>query len=121
MENFRSKSTRERRMPTNDNSGKGGTISMQDLRSYSTNSYATSCNNNNNSNIDKEVKMKRSKSKVMSSSSLKNWSFNDPEMQRKKRVVGYKAYGVEGKMKGSLRKSIKWIKNTCNHVVHGFW
>uniref|UniRef100_A0A3Q7GVQ7 Uncharacterized protein n=1 Tax=Solanum lycopersicum TaxID=4081 RepID=A0A3Q7GVQ7_SOLLC len=39
--------------------------------------------------------MKRSKSKVISSSSLKNWSFNDPEMQRKKRVVGYKAYGVE--------------------------
>ncbi|WMV35004.1 hypothetical protein MTR67_028389 [Solanum verrucosum] len=65
--------------------------------------------------------MKRSKSKVISSSSLKNWSINDPEMQRKKRVVGYKAYGVEGKMKGTLRKSFKWIKNTCNHVVHGLW
>ncbi|KAK4719141.1 hypothetical protein R3W88_017479 [Solanum pinnatisectum] len=111
MENFRSKSTRERR---------GGPISMQDLRSYSTNSHATSSNNCNNNDY-KEVKMKRSKSKVISSSSLKNWSFNDPEMQRKKRVVGYKAYGVEGKMKGTLRKSFKWIKNTCNHVVHGLW
>ncbi|TMX03968.1 hypothetical protein EJD97_012727 [Solanum chilense] len=112
MENFRSKSTRERR---------GGPISMQDLRSCSTNSHATTSSNNNNSNDYKEVKMKRSKSKVISSSSLKNWSFNDPEMQRKKRVVGYKAYGVEGKMKVSLRKSFKWIKNTCNHVVHGLW
>ncbi|CAN4100083.1 unnamed protein product [Withania somnifera] len=120
MESFRSKSTRERRMPTNEyDSGRGGPVSMQDLRSHSTNSHATSCNTNNNEY--KEVKIKRSKSKVMSSSSLKNWSFNDPEMQRKKRVVGYKAYGVEGKMKGSFRKSIKWIKNTCNHVVHGFW
>lgn len=111
MENFRSKSTRE---------GRGGPISMQDLRCYSTNSYATT--NNNMSNDDyKEVKIKKSKSKVISSSSLKNWNFNDPEMQRKKRVVGYKAYGVEGKMKSSLRKSLKWIKNTCNHVVHGLW
>ncbi|KAG5601932.1 hypothetical protein H5410_033302 [Solanum commersonii] len=70
---------------------------MQDLRSYSTNSHATTSSNNNNDYT--EVKMKRSNSKVISSSSLKNWSFNDPEMQRKKRVVGYKAYGVEGKMK----------------------
>ncbi|XP_059302518.1 uncharacterized protein LOC132054552 [Lycium ferocissimum] len=122
MENFRSKSTRERRMPienynsidSGSGSGRAGPTNMQDLRSYST-SHA-SYNNN-----DKEVKIKRSKSKVMSSSSLKNWSFNDPEMQRKKRVVGYKAYGVEGKMKGSFRKSFRWIKNACNHVVHGLW
>ncbi|KAK4375376.1 hypothetical protein RND71_006053 [Anisodus tanguticus] len=101
MENFRSQSTRER-----SGSGRTGPVSMQDLRSYST-SHA-SCNNN------KEMKIKRSKSKVM-------WSFNEPEMQRKKRVVGYKAYGVEGEMKSSFRKTFKWIKNTCNHVVHGFW
>ncbi|KAK4365634.1 hypothetical protein RND71_013514 [Anisodus tanguticus] len=98
----------------NDMSNRAGPTNMQDLRSYST-SHA-SCNNNN-----KEVKIKRSKSIVMSSSSLKSWSFNDPEMQRKKRVVGYKAYGVEGKMKGSFKKSCRWIKNSCNNLVHGLW
>ncbi|XP_070035580.1 uncharacterized protein LOC142175797 [Nicotiana tabacum] len=127
MENFRSKSTRERRnMPIENyyssESGRAGPTNMQDLRSYSTSH--TSCNYSSvepNPNYDKEVKIKRSKSKVMSSSSLKNWTFNDPELQRKKRVVGYKSYAVEGKMKGSFRKSFRWIKNTCNHVVHGLW
>jgi hypothetical protein len=27
---------------------------------------------------------------------------------------------MEGKMKGTLRKSIRWIKDTCTHVVHGW-
>ncbi|KAF4369434.1 hypothetical protein F8388_001856 [Cannabis sativa] len=44
------------------------------------------------------------------SANYAGWSLNDPELQRKKRVVGYKAYVVEGKMKGSFRKSFKWIK-----------
>ncbi|XP_075096484.1 uncharacterized protein LOC142174563 [Nicotiana tabacum] len=114
MENFRSMSTREGRMqkaaatPTN----------MQDLRSYSTSHVPYF-------SMDKEVnKVKKSnnnKSKVMSSSSIKRWNLNDLELQRKRRVVGYKAYAMEGKMKGSLRKSFRWIKDTCNHVVHGWW
>ncbi|KAL6297634.1 hypothetical protein ACE6H2_005776 [Prunus campanulata] len=49
----------------------------------------------------------------------KSWSFNDPELQRKKRVASYKVYTVEGKLKGSLRKSFRWVKETCNRVVYG--
>ncbi|MCD7446799.1 hypothetical protein HAX54_016893 [Datura stramonium] len=114
MENFRSMSTREGRMQIENYYG-GGPTNMQDLRSYSTNSYYSY------GGMDKEVKIKKSKSRVSSSSSSRNWAFNDPELQRKKRVLGYKSYAVEGKMKSSLRKSFRWIKNTCNHVVHGFW
>ncbi|KAF7814089.1 uncharacterized protein G2W53_028058 [Senna tora] len=53
--------------------------------------------------------------------SSKSWSFSDPELQRKKRVAGYKVYAVEGKMKGSLRKSFKWIKNTYTQALNGSW
>lgn len=59
---------------------------------------------------------KKSKSSLSSS-----WGFNDPELQRKRRVASYKVYAVEGKMKGSLRKSFRWIKHTCTNVVHGGW
>ncbi|GLT71552.1 hypothetical protein SLA2020_435620 [Shorea laevis] len=40
------------------------------------------------------VKLKKGKSGVGSVS--KSWSFSDPELQRKKRVAGYKVYAVEG-------------------------
>lgn len=131
MENYRSKSTREVRMQYGgdsyygDRSASAAPPSMHELRSYST-SYASygqppppppplqppaHIDFTNN----KEVKMKKSKSRVASTS--KSWSFSDPELQRKKRVVSYKAYAVEGKMKGSIRKSFRWIKE----VVHGLW
>ncbi|KAI3455587.1 hypothetical protein Pfo_012250 [Paulownia fortunei] len=116
MEKFsRSKSSRESGMqPT----------SMNDLRSYSTSSYnrPPHLDYNTNNNF-KEVNIKKgNKSSRVNASSSKNWSFNlDPELQRKKRVVGYKAYAVEGKMKGSVKRSFRWIKDTCNQVVHGLW
>ncbi|KAL1538167.1 hypothetical protein AAHA92_26941 [Salvia divinorum] len=52
-----------------------------------------------------------------------DWNFgvDNPELQRKKRVAFYKAYTVEGKMKGSVRKSFRWIKDSCNQLVHGIW
>jgi len=100
----------------------GGVGGMQDLRCYSA-SYASSVhptqnqnqigNNNNN-----DVKFKKGKS--TNGSTSKSWSFSDPELQRKKRVASYKVYSVEGKLKGSLRKSFKWIKDRCNRVVHGW-
>ncbi|KAG5619302.1 hypothetical protein H5410_019126 [Solanum commersonii] len=86
MENFRSMSTREGNMQIETYYG-GGPTNMQDLRSYSTNSYY--------SYGDKEVKIKKSKSRISSSSSSRNWAFNDPELQRKKRVLGYKSYAME--------------------------
>ena len=90
--------------------------SMQDLRCYSANHAGSSAYPHH---IGKEVKMERGKSTVGKPS--KFWSFNDPELQRKKRVASYKIYAVEGKMKGSLRKSFRWIKNTCTQAVYGWW
>ncbi|XXG84381.1 hypothetical protein AAC387_Pa10g1907 [Persea americana] len=55
-----------------------------------------------------------------SSSAVKPWSFNDPEMKRKKRVARYKVYGVEGRVKASFRKGLRWIKNKCSEIVHGW-
>ncbi|CAA2979014.1 Hypothetical predicted protein [Olea europaea subsp. europaea] len=51
----------------------------------------------------------------------KSWSFHDPEFQRKKRLASYKAYSVEGKVKGSVRKSFRWLKYKYNQVVYGWW
>jgi len=60
--------------------------------------------------------------KKLGKNTSKSWSFmNDPELQRKKRIVGYKMYGAEGKMKGSLRKSLRWIKNTYTQAIYGRW
>lgn len=49
-----------------------------------------------------------------------SWSFSDPEFQRKKRVASYKVYAVEGKVKGSFRKSFRWIKDRYSRVIYGW-
>ncbi|KAF5745528.1 hypothetical protein HS088_TW07G01119 [Tripterygium wilfordii] len=123
MEDFRSKSCRDGGMQMEVYyGGRGaaaaaaaGPTSMQDLRCYSA-SYGQP------NQVGKEVKLKKSKSTFgsSSSSSAKAWSLSDPELQRKKRVAGYKIYGVEGKMKGSFRKSFRWIKDTYTQVVYGW-
>lgn len=65
----------------------------------------------------KEMKLK----KVKSGRSFKGGWFNDPEFQRRKRIAGYKVYSVEGKVKGSLRNSIRWLKDKYYQVVYGWW
>lgn len=55
-----------------------------------------------------------------SSSFRSSWSLSDPEMQRKRRVAGYKMYAAEGKIKMTFRKSFKWLKNRYTVVVHGW-
>ncbi|KAF5738750.1 hypothetical protein HS088_TW13G01651 [Tripterygium wilfordii] len=56
-----------------------------------------------------------------SSTTSSSWSFNvDPELKRQRRVVKYKAYAVEGKMKANLRSGLRWIKNKCGAIVHGY-
>ncbi|KAH7856871.1 hypothetical protein Vadar_006462 [Vaccinium darrowii] len=123
---FRSKSCRDGRMTTESYSYNGNRAGpptgMRDLRSYSTNSYASS-KLPPPPHLGKEVKIKKGKgNNGIESPSSKNWSLmNDPEFQRKKRVAGYKAYAAEGKMKGSFKKSFRWIKDTCNQVVYGWW
>ncbi|XP_055824877.1 uncharacterized protein LOC129893388 [Solanum dulcamara] len=84
------------------------------FRCYSA-SYAS---NNTQMELSKEVKFKKGKSSNGSVS--KSWSFNDPELQRKKRVASYKVYTVEGKVKGSIKKSFRWIKERCTKVVYGW-
>ncbi|XP_020099058.1 uncharacterized protein LOC109717610 [Ananas comosus] len=82
------------------------------LRSYST-SYASS--SPAPSRGAGEIEARRSKS-------FKNgWGFIDPELQRKKRVASYKAYSVEGKVKGSFRKSFRWFKDRYHEVLYGWW
>ena len=44
----------------------------------------------------------------------------EAELQRKKRLVAYKVYDVEGKVKGSVRRSVKWIKVKCSRAVYGW-
>ncbi|MQL69209.1 hypothetical protein Taro_001492 [Colocasia esculenta] len=72
----------------------------------------------------KEIKFNKGKGSgyggSSSSSSKGGWSFKDPELQRKKRVASYKVYAVEGKMKGTLRKSFKWLKDRYSQVVYGW-
>ncbi|KAK9102531.1 hypothetical protein Sjap_019785 [Stephania japonica] len=95
------------------------------FRSYST-SYATSSSSvphqthypNTITNNNKDLKVKREKEG--SSSSSKIWNFGDPEFQRRKRVASYKMYGVEGKMKGSFRRSFRWLKDRYTRVVYGW-
>lgn len=50
-----------------------------------------------------------------------SWSFSDPEFQRKTRVASYKAYCVQGRVKGSFRKSFRWVKDRCTQVVYVCW
>ncbi|KAL7095990.1 hypothetical protein ACP275_10G057100 [Erythranthe tilingii] len=102
---------------------------MQDLRCYSA-SYASSSSSaaaaQNNGQMDIVVagggggdQWKFKKGKSMNGVGSKNWSFSDPELLRKKRVASYKAYTVEGKMKGSIKKSFRWLKERYTLMVYG--
>ncbi|WCJ23384.1 hypothetical protein M5689_005411 [Euphorbia peplus] len=45
------------------------------------------------------------------------WSCADAEMKRQRRVVKYRSYAVEGKLKASVKNSLRWIKNKyCEYV-----
>ncbi|XP_050216660.1 uncharacterized protein LOC126667667 [Mercurialis annua] len=123
MEDFRSKSTNEGRMqiqtyqgPTSSSSS--GVNSMQDLRCYSA-SYASSVHPTQTQMGTTDLKFKKGKS--TNGSVSKSWSFSDPELQRKKRVASYKVYTVEGKVKGSFKKSFRWLKDRYTRVAYGWW
>ncbi|XP_050218926.1 uncharacterized protein LOC126669487 [Mercurialis annua] len=89
-----------------------GPTGSYELRSYSA-AYAQTQMANYNNNL----KLKKDKS----TSSCKNWSLSDPEFQRKKRVASYKMYSVEGQVKGSFRRSFRWLKDRYTQVVYGWW
>ncbi|KAK2412448.1 hypothetical protein P8452_72815 [Trifolium repens] len=121
MEDFRSKSYGDGRNQIETYSAPGNGTSnvygMQDLRCYSA-SYASSVHPTQTQMNNNDAKFKKGKS--TNGSTSKSWSFSDPELQRKKRVASYKVYSVEGKLKGTFRKSFKWIKDRCSRVVHGW-
>ncbi|EEF48085.1 uncharacterized protein LOC8272568 [Ricinus communis] len=124
MEDFRSNSCNDGRMQIQSYHGpsslrsSSGVNSMQDLRCYSA-SYASSVHPTQTQMGNNDVKFKKGKS--TNGSVSKSWSFNDPELQRKKRVASYKVYTVEGKVKGSFKKSFRWLKDRYTRVVHGWW
>ncbi|XP_057421739.1 uncharacterized protein LOC130715639 [Lotus japonicus] len=121
MEDFRSKSYADGRMQQQIEpySGGGGVHGMQDLRCYSA-SYASSVHPAQTQTQFGNDVAKFKKGKSTNGSASKSWSFSDPELQRKKRVASYKVYAVEGRLKGSFRKSFKWIKDRCTRVVNGW-
>ncbi|XP_074580910.1 uncharacterized protein LOC141837398 [Curcuma longa] len=71
-------------------------------------SYTTS---QSHSQVPREMNLKKGSGSSGSSSFRSGWSLSDAELQRKTRVAGYKAYAVQGKMKASLRKSFRWLKD----------
>ncbi|KAF1893528.1 hypothetical protein Lal_00002017 [Lupinus albus] len=81
-----------------------------DFRSYSTSYVQTQ--------MDKDLKLKKGKS--ISGSLTKSWSIADAEIKRKKRVTRYKMYSVEGKVKGSFRKSFMWLKIKYTSMIYGW-
>ncbi|KAK9049676.1 hypothetical protein SSX86_006285 [Deinandra increscens subsp. villosa] len=110
MEDFRSKSYNANGMqiqPYNN-------PNLQDFRCYST-SHASSSQTQTQAQMEPKFK----KTKSTNGSMSKSWSFGDPELQRKKRVASYKAYTVEGKVKGSFKKSFRWIKDKYSQMVYG--
>ncbi|KVI01569.1 uncharacterized protein LOC112500964 [Cynara cardunculus var. scolymus] len=96
---------------------------LEDHPPHNSRSYSVSYGPSSQTNMDlvvsgttaKDFEFKKGKS------TAKSWSFNDPEFQRKKRVANYKVYSVEGKVKGSFRKSFRWLKDKYTHVVYGWW
>ncbi|KAK4407925.1 hypothetical protein Sango_0373500 [Sesamum angolense] len=51
----------------------------------------------------------------------KAWGFSiDPEMKRRKRIARYKVYSVEGRVKASIRNGLRWFKNKCSELIHGY-
>ncbi|KAL0807632.1 hypothetical protein Bca101_100124 [Brassica carinata] len=88
------------------------------MRSYSASTYSPY----KNPTTVRDRDSPNSKSKRRASKAKKGYKgLCEAEIQRKKRVAGYNVYGVEGKVKGSMKKSFKWFKETCSNAVYGLW
>ncbi|KAL3827741.1 hypothetical protein ACJIZ3_016543 [Penstemon smallii] len=42
------------------------------------------------------------------------------QVERRKRIARYKVYTVEGRVKASITNGIRWIKNKCSQIIHGY-
>ncbi|CAE6080775.1 unnamed protein product [Arabidopsis arenosa] len=47
------------------------------------------------------------------------WRLLDAETKRKKRIATYKTYALEGKVKTTVKKGFRWIKNRYSQIIHG--
>ncbi|KAJ8485953.1 hypothetical protein OPV22_018438 [Ensete ventricosum] len=66
--------------------------------------------------------IKEKEAAAPSSSSKKGgWVVGDPDFQRRKRVASYKAYAVEGRVKGSVRRGFRWLKDKYTQIGYGWW
>ncbi|ESQ27913.1 hypothetical protein EUTSA_v10019700mg [Eutrema salsugineum] len=86
------------------------------VRSYSTSTYSP---HKNSTMVRDNPNSKSKRSNTKGKKGLKGLC--EAEIQRKKRVAAYNVYGVEGRVKGSMRKSFKWFKETCSNAVYGLW
>ncbi|KAI9195714.1 hypothetical protein LWI28_017407 [Acer negundo] len=80
--------------------------------SYTWNNNKGNSNNNNTMNNNRTMTTYNNNKKSLPLSS--SW-MNDPEIKRQKRIVKYKSYAVEGKMKASIRNGFRWVKNKALH------
>ncbi|XP_010548664.1 PREDICTED: uncharacterized protein LOC104820019 [Tarenaya hassleriana] len=118
MEDFRSRSYGEGRASDiqqhrSDGPNRFAVNNMQNLRSYSTSYAEHPTRNQTADDPDQDPRKERSMNRTGS-----GWGLGDPDLRRKKRVASYRAYTVEGKLKGSFRKSFKWIKDRCSKLAH---
>ncbi|KAG6492565.1 hypothetical protein ZIOFF_047528 [Zingiber officinale] len=118
MEDFRSRSYGDGRMEMEvyGSRSQASVSGTHDRRSYSA-SYASS---QSHTQVPQDMNRKKGNGVSASSSSKGGWSLSDPELQRRKRVAGYKAYAMEGKMKGSLKKGFRWLKDRIGWCVGDF-
>ncbi|CAN0878063.1 hypothetical protein LINGRAHAP2_LOCUS12262 [Linum grandiflorum] len=87
---------------------------MEGLRSYSVQRSYCYDDGAGRGQAAREAKVRKKQG-----STAKTTKF-DPETAKRKRVASYNAYAMEGKVKGSLRKSFRWVKDACNLAVHGW-
>ncbi|KAL3829343.1 hypothetical protein ACJIZ3_018145 [Penstemon smallii] len=79
----------------------------------------TTVNTYNPSSVQRVPNVQR-KTSPSPSQTLSTWRCGNSEVKRKQRVMSYKAYAVEGKMKGSIRNSFRWVKNKYSSIVYGY-
>lgn len=42
------------------------------------------------------------------------------QMRRKKRVARYRMYGVEGRVRISIKNGLRWLKKRCSLIIRGY-
>ena len=63
---------------------------------------------------------KYSKSYYNYNKSNVTWGGRDSELKRQRRLLKYKSYAVEAKLKSSFMNGVRWVKNKYCEFVHGY-